>query len=539
MAAHGVPRAGGRKATGPAGPAGGRARHQGFASARRWGWRRPTIVPRDCHQSAPGKRASARAAGERRWTEIAGLTEVRLTSFASVRFGARVRWSDEGPVARGSGRSGSTAGVLRHERRAGRGGQGPGTSGADAHRAAGRTSVRQGAGGWLPRCLMEWLRRTGWRSGFGPEAAPASGSRGAGPADRKGRCQRSCFGAAAGSGRTGTSPGGAAAKGCAEPWVSARAKQGGSPPRSRDRQASGQAPRRCFTFGWSAAGGPGRQAAVRSDGGRCFAAHGLRPGRRGTHAAIEGAAPAGWHERVAKAALRRGRRDTGRPARRQQDRQRRAKPCQGLRSGQGGARGCRGHRDRRIDSPALALSRSGVAVARVRAGASPKGSSRPGGWQAAGLVPAAGQEPGARGAGTGGVLRRSAQVLRHRRREAGGQANRAECSGPEGRDPRAQARGNRTAGPGADGSKALPGAASHSGDRSNRARSGDRLWRAHEGGRRLRSVEALAGEAPRSGERDDVNDARQKQSERAPRASSGLRPVSRGRIRSCGTEGWR
>jgi hypothetical protein len=103
-----------------------------------------------------------------------------------------------------------------------------------------------------------------------------------------------------------------------------------------------------------------------------------------------------------------------------------------------------------------------------------------------------------------------------------------------GREPAAppcgRSRGRRKQGP-------ARGSQPPSGDRLNRVRSGDRLWRALEGSRRLRPAEALAGEAPRSGERDDVNDARQKQSERAPRASSGLRPVSRGKVGSCGAKG--
>jgi hypothetical protein len=116
----------------------------------------------------------------------------------------------------------------------------------------------------------------------------------------------------------------------------------------------------------------------------------------------------------------------------------------------------------------------------------------------------------ARGAGTGGVSRHWQRVLRHRWRGAGDQANRAECSGSEEREPRAQARGDRTDGPGADGSMAPPWAASHPRvtGRTGRGRAtgcGEPTRAAVD----LVSAEALAGEAPRSGERDDANDTRQ------------------------------
>lgn len=147
MAAHGVRRAGGRRTTGLVGPADGRARHQGPTSVRRWDREQLSTVPEDHHQSSSDERASARATGKRRWTGSRGWRKSEQTSTASVCFGARARRGNVGAVTRRSGRSGSAAGVLRHERRAGRGGQGPGTSGADAHQGAGRTSVWQGAGG--------------------------------------------------------------------------------------------------------------------------------------------------------------------------------------------------------------------------------------------------------------------------------------------------------------------------------------------------------------------------------------------------------
>jgi hypothetical protein len=108
-----------------------------------------------------------------------------------------------------------------------RGGRGRGTGGqAEGSDQAG-TSVpvrtRQAAGSLPDGVVAADQQANGLRSG----RVPASGDREAGPAYRKRRDPRSCFGAAAGGGRTGTSPGRAAARKRCSQRVSARGRRSG------------------------------------------------------------------------------------------------------------------------------------------------------------------------------------------------------------------------------------------------------------------------------------------------------------------------
>jgi hypothetical protein len=300
--------------------------------------------------------------------------------------------------------------------------------------------------------------------GLRPGGRPASGGRGAGPANRKGRDPRPRLrpgrrGANRPARRLAGRQREAARSQGFRPW----ARRGGSRPRSRDRQASGR-PR----GGVSPSGGarpedqPG-QVAVRSGGGRCLAgarvsARAARGTRSHRGISIGGLARACREDRASARTARHGQAGTS-PA----GPAAAGKAAPGLRSGRGGARGLP-----RSQGPANRLACFGSSRASARRRQEREPARRPrvrtvrvtGRRQALCLRQL--RESDGRGAGTGGVSRHWSQVLRHRRREARDQANRAECSGSERRGVTgASPRRRRVEGPGAGGSKALPGAASH------------------------------------------------------------------------------
>jgi hypothetical protein len=262
------------------------------------------------------------------------------------------------------------------------------------------------------------------------------------------------------------------------------------PSASRDRRTSGQCPRAVSHFG-----GPRlREWPIRRRQERPQANHatdGLRPRGSEVTAAVEVVAPARRARAYRKVAFRRGGavRD-GRPVASWHGAWR-ARPPSGLRFGRGSARVTE------AAGPAIRLEPGhGRASAQRWAGKSRSaaryGSNDPGERQVAGFGPPQVEHPGGRDAGTDGVSGPSAEDASVSPGQgAGGQANRAGCA-----EPTAGNHGRKPEG---------------SGGRDRELRDGRR--------------------------KDATGCCWQKQSSARPVASSGLRPVLRGKVGSCGTAG--
>jgi hypothetical protein len=297
-AADEVPGNRGRRTAGPAGPAGGRARRRGLASARRCNRGRRPTVQRDYRWKPPGKRASARAAGDGRRDGIARLAGASW--FSRERMLRRAGAAGQGDlVARRSGCSGGNRrACFGTNGGSWRGSRGRGTS-KRAHTGL-RVALRCGAG------LVGRQLAPCWSGRRGPAGKRASARARAGEQRSRrwtGILQRPCPKAAlrrGGGTRTAQHVAwrGGSGKLCGQ-RASARGSRSRPVPRSRDRRASGRA------RGSAAPSGVARQRAEpgsSSSGAVVSEPRGARTSVRTPRgaAAIEGSALAGRPQRVTK-----------------------------------------------------------------------------------------------------------------------------------------------------------------------------------------------------------------------------------------------
>jgi hypothetical protein len=471
--------------------------------------------------------------GRRAADGIAGLARrPDPDTFCTLR---RAGGSGRGGLATGrSGCRGSTLPELRQRQRTGRGGRGRGTGKRASRRQPGRTSVRQGPVGYRLVARGERPQQTGRQPGFGPGAGWRAAVE---VLDR----------------RTGTT----VTRGCASAWP----RGAGEPARrlaERQRDAAWQpdlgpaaARRSAAAVERPASQGSGTDAVphfggvgrtgrrpVRGRQERPWASHaadGFRPGCSGASAAVEEAAPSGWPERVTKpsfgAVAGRGKAGSS-----PEGAVVATDATHGLRSGRGGRSG---HRGRRTGETTRTQPRPRFGVATEGRESERRPKERITGWTASrGLRLAARWTSRGRGAGT-----------------AGSRVFGWNCFGSDGRrqEARPTARSVR------DGGKEATGASPGRPDRGPGAFGS--------GQRETRSVTSVTDPVER-GQRPDVTslpgnevdfgrqrswqgrhsevvgagtraDTIAEATGRRLDASSGLRPVSRGQVGSCGMKGER